>query len=481
MSQAGSFNNNGGGGGGVVPITPLKTISDFDDFLSFTDGNQTRGPKLGWITVSNFWSQSPGLASNPGIMYNDRPDTGSDAIILDSGPTSESAFLLGGCALNSNWVVSLDTLSNETNRYISYIGLSDDSLVELLETSVTQPENGCFFKYSDNINSGNWQIVCGAAGVYTTVNTSVAATTGFHNFGISVSASGNSVTFTIDGAQVGTVITTNIPTTIPVGPSILLEAVTGNITSIYLDLYYYFQTLNVARPGTQTAWPNTGTTDGFTSINVQTFTSNGVYNPTAGMKYCQIECVGGGGGGGGVAYSVIIDGSAAAGGGGSGGYSRKVVSASTIGASQVITIGAGGAGGVSGNNTGSTGGTSSLGSIVSCTGGAGGEGGPNNIYGVSGAGGAGGVGSNGDVNTTGQPGLNGNALFGTGASGGFSGAGGSSFFGGGAISKTSDTSIAGGNATSFGGGGSGALTNSSGANRAGGNGFAGVIVITEYI
>jgi len=479
MSQSGSLNNNGGGGG-VVPITPLKTISDFDDFLSFTDGNQTRGPKLGWISVSNSWSQSPGLASNPGIMYNYQPDTASDAIILDNGPTSENAFLLGGCALNSNWVVSLATLSDETNRYISYIGLSDDSLVELLGTSVTQPENGCFFKYSDNINSGNWQIVCGAAGVYTTVNTSVAATTGFHNFGISVSASGNSATFTIDGAQVGTVITTNIPTTIPVGPSILLEAVTGNITSIYLDLYYYFQTLNVARPGTQTTWPNTGTTGGFTSINVQTFTSNGVYNPTAGMKYCQIECVGGGAGGGG----TVGNGSSfycGGGGGGGGSYSKTIADAATIGASQPVTIGPGGTGGAAnGVNNGGDGGDTSLGVICIAKGGSGGLGGNGNNSSV---GGAGGIVGTGDLTFPGNSG--GVSSFQNPSNGtGRTSSGGNSFFGQGAPEYFYPMTGYGPGlpGTGYGGAGGGGLSVSGNATTsAGGDGSAGVVIITEYI
>lgn len=36
-----------------------------------------------------------------------------------------------------------------------------------------------------------------------------------------------------------------------------------------------------------------------TNADIRVFTSSTTYTPTAGMKFCQVECVGGGGGGGG--------------------------------------------------------------------------------------------------------------------------------------------------------------------------------------
>jgi len=104
------------------------------------------------------------------------------------------------------------------------------------------------------------------------------------------------------------------------------------------------------------------------SIVSQTFTASGTYTPTSGMTFCIVEAVGGGAGGGGVvcdaAYALW------AGGGGAGGYSRKVTTAALVGASQVVTIGAGGAGGAFG--AGSNGGDTSLGSICIAKGGSGG-------------------------------------------------------------------------------------------------------------
>jgi hypothetical protein len=215
------------------------------------------------------------------------------------------------------------------------------------------------------------------------------------------------------------------------------------------------------------------------STGIKTFTASGSYTPTLGMIYCDIECVGGGGGGGGIGDSTGV--SVGVAGGGAGGYSRHTVSTAAIGASQVVTIGAGGAGGTgsSGGNSGSSGGTTSVGAICVANGGAGGGG-----MNASWQGGAGGsiTGAVGDVMAAGAPGGPGSS---TGATVGFAvaGNGGSSYFGGGgrAPGPPADTvSTVGGAATNYGSGGSGAAGTNTATVRAGGAGSAGVVVITEF-
>ena len=207
-------------------------------------------------------------------------------------------------------------------------------------------------------------------------------------------------------------------------------------------------------------------------INRQVFTANGTYTPTTNMVYCDVEVMGGGGGGGGVNASVI----GAASSGGAGGYAKGLFIAATIGASKVVTIGAGAAGGTNVGGAGADGGTTSLGALISATGG------------------EGGFGSNGDV----SPGRNGGLGIGgdfqtRGSSGSFgyenpsglilSGPGGSTFFGGGAPSASCGfgASVPGNGGQSYGGGGSGAANSNSALGNTGGTGFAGVIIITEYI
>jgi hypothetical protein len=216
------------------------------------------------------------------------------------------------------------------------------------------------------------------------------------------------------------------------------------------------------------------------SVNVQVFTSNGTYTPTSGMEYCIIEVVGGGGGGGG---TVSTSGTAASGGGGGGGgYARKKFTAAQIGASQAITIGAAGTAGTDVAN-GGTGGTTSVGALISATGGAGGASCTTAAIAVTFSGGAGGAGASGDFQTNGMPGLPGTGVNIGGTGFAASGAGGSSFFGGGAvgISLSASNQTVGTTALSYGGGGSGGVSLLGGTAINGGAGFAGIVVVTEFI
>lgn len=216
------------------------------------------------------------------------------------------------------------------------------------------------------------------------------------------------------------------------------------------------------------------TTPGIDIIGRQVFTSSGTYTPTTNMLFADIQVIGGGGGAGGSSGTQLTFGGA----GGGGGYAQGLFTAATIGASQPVTIGAGGNGAV-GSASGTNGGTSSVGALISATGGAGGTGGFNGF--TIGLPGVGGVGSGGDFQTHGTPGTVGSiaSTFAT------TGAGGSTFFGGGAVgiyvSGATPGSGNGNNATSYGGGGSGSISAANGAINRGGNGFQGIVIITEYI
>ncbi|CAI8942355.1 MULTISPECIES: glycine-rich domain-containing protein [Pseudomonas] len=104
-------------------------------------------------------------------------------------------------------------------------------------------------------------------------------------------------------------------------------------------------------------------------LSVRTFTSSGTYVPTVGMKNVLVKVVGGGGGSAGIVGTTASQYSLA-GGGASGSYAEAWLSAATVGASQIVTVGVGGAAGLIASDAG-TGGTSSLGSLVSAPGGAG--------------------------------------------------------------------------------------------------------------
>jgi hypothetical protein len=184
-----------------------------------------------------------------------------------------------------------------------------------------------------------------------------------------------------------------------------------------------------------------------------------------------IEAIGGGGGGayqgpvGSYFYTI-------GGGGGSGGYSRSIVSAVQIGASQPITIGAGGYANTSGQGPG---GTTMVGNLCTAYGG----------QAASGVSPGGGATVGGTVNGVAFPGMNGcpgfmsnNAYVQVPA-----GAGANSYCGGGAAPNGPVGSYTNGQpATFYGGGGGGATmgTSGGGGNAAGGAGYSGAVFITEY-
>lgn len=118
----------------------------------------------------------------------------------------------------------------------------------------------------------------------------------------------------------------------------------------------------------------------FQTINIQRFTSNGTYTPSAGMICAIVEMCGGGGATGGAAAGGNTSPSA-----GSGAYLKALVTAAQIGASKAVTIGAAGVAGASGSNTTGTAGTAtSLGSLLSCAGGLGTTGNSGTVAGATG-------------------------------------------------------------------------------------------------
>ena len=226
-------------------------------------------------------------------------------------------------------------------------------------------------------------------------------------------------------------------------------------------------------------------TTSYSSLNVQVFLSSGTYTAPSNLSFAYIEVIGGGGGGGGKLATTAgtMSGSA---GGLSGSYSAGLFSAVTIGASQVVTIGAGGNGG---NGTipieGTSGGTSSFGSLINATGGdhtINGSLRSNNLL-VTPSSAT--IGTGGSLNL---PNAASSYCFGLGNSPIFaikSGCGGTSYYGGGGQGRVivSSNSIAGTDGTGYGAGGSGAVGASVGVGAGfnGGNGASGVVIITEYL
>lgn len=240
-------------------------------------------------------------------------------------------------------------------------------------------------------------------------------------------------------------------------------------------------TLNiVGDPSTHTLTASfVGAGGGIKSINQRVFTSNISYVPTSGIVFAVIEVMGAGGSGG---SPDDNDSSNIGGGGGSGEYARAILDAMEIGGSQALTIGAGGTS-TSGAGTGGAGGDSSFGTLIVAHGGGGGTVGDSTSPAPGGAGGSGGTATLGGFLSSGSNGHLSYLINDIGSGRLLGAAGGSGYFGGGATEvRNSAGSTDGLDATTYGGGGGGsAVTISSATTAKGGDGFAGVIIITEYI
>lgn len=202
------------------------------------------------------------------------------------------------------------------------------------------------------------------------------------------------------------------------------------------------------------------TTKFYASVGSATWTK------PSGLRRARVIVVGGGGGGGGSAGNAVLGGQ----GGGAGGCAIKLIEAASLGATEVVTVGAYGSAGTTGGGSGSDGSTSSFGSHCSATGGQGG--------GHEAGDSVGGTGSGGDINITG--GAGGSGIRNDVGSQAEGGNGGSSYFGGGGVGGRPENNANGiggaGAAYGSGGGGGGGST----ADRAGGNGKQGAVLIEEY-
>lgn len=229
------------------------------------------------------------------------------------------------------------------------------------------------------------------------------------------------------------------------------------------------------------------------TVTVQSFTSNGTYTPTAGMKYCRVECVGGGGGGGGAAGSGAAAATGTAGSGGAGGqYSVGFFSAATIGASQAVTVGAAGTAGSNVGGNGGNGGITSLGALISADSGLGGTGSIILTANIIPGGQSQGTGTGGYLNSIGSPGSPSIVILNAVSIAAIGGTGGSTYFGGTQTSVAINmagtgvgSATAGNQGSARGSGGGGGVsvsgTGGAGGGATGGIGIAGVVIVTEFI
>lgn len=160
--------------------------------------------------------------------------------MVSSGP-----LILGAGILTCTWYFRINTLSNVTDRYTLYLGLTNTG-------GGTAPSDGCYVQYADNVNSGNWQFVTAKSSTRTTSNSSTAVATGWQVLQMQINAAASSVSYSVGTtlanlASLGTAITTNIPTN-GIGPNFQVVKSAGTSNLLFdADLITLSMPLTTAR------------------------------------------------------------------------------------------------------------------------------------------------------------------------------------------------------------------------------------------
>lgn len=247
---AGSITINSSSAPIVASSLALTQFDMIDDFIytyspAITTDNAIFGDiwnvRLSGTSASVDFNQGSGTSNSPGwIQLNTGTSTtGKSGIRPNNGSTPLKFPVVGTTTIILAYI---PTLSNGTDSYTINTGLMD--------SVQTTPGNGCYFSYTDSVNSGKWVINCTNGGTTTSVNTTTAPTAGaWHNYTVIVNSAASSVSFFIDGVQVGSSITTHIPgASISQGIAIFKNAGTTN-RSVEVDLMSVNQVFSSPRPG----------------------------------------------------------------------------------------------------------------------------------------------------------------------------------------------------------------------------------------
>ncbi len=267
----------------------------------------------------------------------------------------------------------------------------------------------------------------------------------------------------------------------------LSKNTTGNLTALTRKQGNLFYDTTLAQPVIDTGSALVPLSTGATRTWYTTvFTASGTWTKaTLNPLVVKVTVIGSGGGGGGCSAWVSGKNSGEGAGGGGGGCAIRTIQASSLGATETVTIGAAGTAGNTSGTNGGSGGTSSFGTWATATGGAGGvgmtsnNGSTQNGSGSNVLGGQGGIGASGDLNFRGDDGGSGTCWvnyyqIGNAANANFGG--GSHMAGRRRPVPTGGTGNAG---YSYGGGGAGGH-GSIGTGRAGGVGATGVVIVEEF-
>lgn len=198
-------------GGGLAPT---QNVFLYDEFFQSASAPTLQGPFALGATTSG---------TGASVTNEGRDDTSSIGIVqLATGSTNTGSsyfdgkgvlnLVLGGGVQTWEWRVKIPTLSNGTDRFVVRVGVA---------SAIGDPQACIFFRYVDNVSTGNWVAVCRSSNTETATDTGVAVTTGWMILKFITNAGSTSVDFYVNGVNKCT-IATNVPT-----------GVTFNVGAVY--------------------------------------------------------------------------------------------------------------------------------------------------------------------------------------------------------------------------------------------------------
>lgn len=235
-------------GQSAVWASPQKYVILSDDFCTSNIAST-----LGWgqaiansgVVQINISTGFVDLDTHPGqilLSTGTASASGSALVRLSASGNDRGPFVVGGGSISTTWDVYLGALSDGTDTYTIYCGLTSGS-------DFNEPNDGLYFVYSHGINSGNWQVKTAQSGSRTTGDSSTAVTANtWYRLRVDINAAGTEANF-----YVNDVLLTNgtIATTIPTarfGASVQIVKSVGTASrSIAVDLFTFYKELTISR------------------------------------------------------------------------------------------------------------------------------------------------------------------------------------------------------------------------------------------
>lgn len=211
--------------------TGARTTFDYQNDFFLNTATNVMASNVSGASAAN--TQQSGESSHPGLI---RMTTGTTSTGRAGYISGTNNMLFGsGVTWTATAGLRVNALSDATDTYIMRFGFGDSATADGVD--------GCFFRYSNGINSGKWQGVCRKANVESVCDTGLSITAGtWYNLKIGVSNDTSSANFVANDTSLCTV-TTNIPTTTSTVFGLVATMVktvgTNNTKSIDLDYLEY--------------------------------------------------------------------------------------------------------------------------------------------------------------------------------------------------------------------------------------------------